>query len=245
VFNGFDLLFKGWSQISVTLPSGGESRGSGFGGHGEIQGTSSWQLLVHLCQQTPGSLGLAYIWPDLLLWERLAERPSAPGRRNDRVERWHKVAGSGAFFERPYTGRTRANRHRPVADGPRDATSNETTQAAPISRRAPCPSRLEVPLSSGCVVCHAEVLTRAASPVREGGNSVRRGASCPSGRGPWPGSSRKESPRRGRAPGTIGDSLHRGWLLSRSVRPSMKDRCQQGLPSSSRREFSPHSQYAP
>jgi hypothetical protein len=39
-----------------------------------------------------------------LALDRFALHGPPPDRRNDRVEKWQEVAGSGAFFEHPYTG---------------------------------------------------------------------------------------------------------------------------------------------
>jgi hypothetical protein len=63
-----------------------------------------WHTSVHLCHSVPGCPGRPHLGPDPMMLQRLAEPAAAPGGRVGGAEKWHRVAGFGAFFEHPYTG---------------------------------------------------------------------------------------------------------------------------------------------
>jgi hypothetical protein len=62
-----------------------------------------WQFSVHLCHRASGRPGRPSLRPDPVTPQRLAGPVAPPLGRAGGPEKWHKVAGSGAFFEHPYT----------------------------------------------------------------------------------------------------------------------------------------------
>jgi hypothetical protein len=94
---------------SVQEDSGLTSSASAPQRESEHRAGSEWHSPLHLCHSASAPAGHPHLMSEIPAPDRLESRSLPPRRRTGRAEKWHKVAGSGAFSEHPYTvdGRVR------------------------------------------------------------------------------------------------------------------------------------------